>query len=289
MTANRSDFTCNLSTLGDNHDPDAHHDCCPSPRRPPRRRRTAPSLTGCPWHDVKAMLREVGLRPTRQRMALGWILFGKGDRHLTAEALYEEASRAKVPVSLATIYNTLHQFTEVGLLRQVPVDGSKAYFDTNASSHHHFFVEGEDELLDIPGARSHRRQDAGSRRKATRSRASTSSCGCAARSDRFSILNSMKAALTARAFLFVRAAVIIIAPAFLCQSQRAHSRARAASSIPMSRSRWQRQIQRLSPSPERRCQRVSVVRSKAVSWPHPARLSRPRRYGEGRSIAAANR
>ena len=78
-------------------------------------------LTGCPWHDVKAMLREVGLRPTRQRMALGWILFGKGDRHLTAEMLYEEATRAKVPVSLATIYNTLHQFTEVGLLRQVAV------------------------------------------------------------------------------------------------------------------------------------------------------------------------
>ena len=108
--------------------------------------------TGCPWHDVKSMLRQVGLRPTRQRMALGWILFGKGDRHLTAEALYEEATRAKVPVSLATIYNTLHQFTEVGLLRQVAVDGSKAYFDTNATSHHHFFVEGEDKLLDIPGA-----------------------------------------------------------------------------------------------------------------------------------------
>ena len=104
------------------------------------------------WHDVKAMLRQVGLRPTRQRMALGWILFGKGDRHLTAEMLYEEASRAKVPVSLATIYNTLHQFTEVGLLRQVAVDGSKAYFDTNATAHHHFFIEGEDEVLDIPGA-----------------------------------------------------------------------------------------------------------------------------------------
>jgi Fur family iron response transcriptional regulator len=107
-------------------------------------------LTGCPWHDVKAMLRQVGLRPTRQRMALGWLLFGKGDRHLTAEMLYEEASRAKVPVSLATIYNTLHQFTEVGLLRQVAVEGSKAYFDTNASTHHHFFIEGADALLDIP-------------------------------------------------------------------------------------------------------------------------------------------
>jgi Fur family transcriptional regulator, iron response regulator len=109
-------------------------------------------LTGCPWHDVKTMLRDVGLRPTRQRMALGWILFAKGDRHLTAEMLYEEATKAKVPVSLATVYNTLHQFTDVGLLRQVAVDGSKTYFDTNTTSHHHFFVEGENALVDIPGA-----------------------------------------------------------------------------------------------------------------------------------------
>src|SRR5215217_6133748 len=109
-------------------------------------------LNGCPWHDVKSMLRDVGLRPTRQRMAVGWILFSKGDRHLTAEMLYEEATRAKVPVSLATVYNTLHQFTDVGLLRQVAVDGSKSYFDTNASEHHHFFIEGEDALVDIPEA-----------------------------------------------------------------------------------------------------------------------------------------
>jgi Fur family iron response transcriptional regulator len=115
------------------------------PQRP-----TRADLNGCPWHDVKAMLREVGLRPTRQRMALGWILFGKGDRHLTAEMLYEEATRAKVPVSLATVYNALHQFTDVGLLRQVAVDGSKSYFDTNVSDHHHFFVEGEKALVDIP-------------------------------------------------------------------------------------------------------------------------------------------
>jgi len=109
-------------------------------------------LNGCPWHDVRTMLRRVGLRLTRQRMSHGWILFAKGDRHVTAELLYEEASKAKVPVSLATVYNTLHQFTEVGLLRQVAVDGSKSYFDTNASEHHHFFVEGEDALVDIPGA-----------------------------------------------------------------------------------------------------------------------------------------
>jgi Fur family transcriptional regulator, iron response regulator len=122
----------------------------PSQGQPALTRRAA--LTGCPWHDVKAMLREVGLRPTRQRMELGWLLFGKGGRHITAELLYEEANSAKVPVSLATVYNTLHQFTDVGLLRQVPVEGSKTYFDTNASQHHHFFVEGENVLIDIPDA-----------------------------------------------------------------------------------------------------------------------------------------
>ena len=106
----------------------------------------------CPWQKVRTMLRKVGLRPTRQRMELGWILYAKGDRHLTAEMLFEEASKAKVPVSLATVYNTLNQFTDAGLLRQVAVDGSKTYFDTNVTDHHHFFVEGEDELLDIPGA-----------------------------------------------------------------------------------------------------------------------------------------
>jgi len=71
-----------------------------------------PALTGCPWHDVNEMLQAAGLRPTRQRMALGWLLFGKGARHLTAEMLYEEATLAKVPVSLATVYNTLNQLTD---------------------------------------------------------------------------------------------------------------------------------------------------------------------------------
>lgn len=106
---------------------------------------------GCPFSDLRDKLRRVGLRPTRQRVSLGWLLFGKGDRHITAEMLYDEAVRARVPVSLATVYNTLHQFTEVGLLRQLAVDGSKAYFDTNPSEHHHFFIEGDDELVDVPG------------------------------------------------------------------------------------------------------------------------------------------
>jgi Fur family iron response transcriptional regulator len=116
--------------------------------------RPAESRNGCPWHDVQALLRQVKLRPTRQRMALGWLLFAKGGRHLTAEMLYEEANRAKIAVSLATIYNTLHQFTNAGLLREVTVNGSKTYFDTNVTDHHHFFVENEHNLIDIMGADS---------------------------------------------------------------------------------------------------------------------------------------
>lgn len=105
---------------------------------------------GCPVSDLKDKLRRVGLRPTRQRISLGWLLFAKGDRHITAEMLYEEAMRARVPVSLATVYNTLHQFTDAGLLRQLAADGSKSYFDTNTTEHHHFFVEGDEELIDMP-------------------------------------------------------------------------------------------------------------------------------------------
>ena len=102
------------------------------------------------WRKYEEPLRQAGLRPTRPRMVLCWILFSKGGRHITAERLYEEVVAAKIPISLATVYNTLNQFTEAGLLRQIGVDGSKSFFDTNPSDHHHFFIQGEDALLDIP-------------------------------------------------------------------------------------------------------------------------------------------
>ncbi len=98
---------------------------------------------------IASDLRDAGLRPTRQRVALAAILFGHGHRHIAAEGLHEEAVAANVPVSLATVYNTLHQFTEAGLLRQVAIDGARTYFDTNVSDHHHFFVEGENRLIDV--------------------------------------------------------------------------------------------------------------------------------------------
>ena len=97
-------------------------------------------------------LRAAGLRPTRQRLELGEILFRNGDRHVTAEMLHAEALKDGVSVSLATVYNTLHQFTEAGLLRQVVVDAARSYFDTNVGEHQHFYSEDDGALIDIPGA-----------------------------------------------------------------------------------------------------------------------------------------
>ena len=99
--------------------------------------------------QIEQRVRKAGLRPTRQRIALAELLFQKGDRHLSAEELHEEAQAAGVAVSLATVYNALHQFTDAGLLRILAVEGARTYFDTNTSDHHHFFVEDENRLVDI--------------------------------------------------------------------------------------------------------------------------------------------
>ena len=96
-------------------------------------------------------LKAAGLRPTRQRLALAKLLFAAGDRHITAEQLHGEAVSAEVPVSLATVYNSLHQFTGAGLLREVVGAPGRSYFDTNVSDHHHFFYEDKGKLEDIPG------------------------------------------------------------------------------------------------------------------------------------------
>jgi Fur family transcriptional regulator, iron response regulator len=98
-----------------------------------------------------ARLRSVGLRPTRQRLALARLLLESGDRHITAEQLHGEAVGADIQVSLATVYNTLHQFTEAGLLREVVVEPGRSYFDTNTTDHHHFFCDADGRLQDIPG------------------------------------------------------------------------------------------------------------------------------------------
>ena len=110
--------------------------------------RAVPSRRPC----LTAVLRMAGLRPTRQRVALAEILFAGPHRHVSAEELLAEAQNAKVNVSLATIYNTLHQFRSAGLLREVAVDGARSYFDTDTSDHHHFYIEDEQRVIDIPAS-----------------------------------------------------------------------------------------------------------------------------------------
>jgi Fur family iron response transcriptional regulator len=105
-----------------------------------------------PYAKLVQRLRAAGLRPTRQRLALARLLFAKGDRHVTADELHAEAEADGVGVSLATVYNTLNQFTAAGLLREVAVEAGRAYFDTNTSDHHHFFFEDGGRLVDIPAA-----------------------------------------------------------------------------------------------------------------------------------------
>lgn len=105
-----------------------------------------------PYSQVLERLRGADLRPTRQRLALARLLFENGHRHVTAERLHEEAIGGNVQVSLATVYNTLHQFTEAGLLREIVVDAGRSYFDTNTHEHHHFFFEHSGRLEDIPAS-----------------------------------------------------------------------------------------------------------------------------------------
>ena len=122
----------------------------PTPNVPMVAARRPSPMDACPVHALRRRLQSAQLRPTRQRVALGWLLFAKGNRHVTAEMLFEEAKTVKAPVSMATIYNTLHQFTQAGLLRSIAVEGAKAYFDTNTSPHAHFLNEETGDLMDMP-------------------------------------------------------------------------------------------------------------------------------------------
>lgn len=102
-----------------------------------------------PFSDVLGRLREAGLRPTRQRLALGRLLLSGGGCHVTADSLHGMAIQAGIKLSLATVYNNLHQFTAAGLLREVVVEPGITYFDSNTSDHHHMYLEPEGRLVDV--------------------------------------------------------------------------------------------------------------------------------------------
>ncbi|NOZ42837.1 MAG: transcriptional repressor [Alphaproteobacteria bacterium] len=103
-----------------------------------------------PYVKVMQKLRQAGLRPTRQRLALAKLLFDGPNRHVTAEMLHEETIKANINIVLATVYNSLHQFTDAGLLREIVVNPGRTYFDTNVTDHYHYFLAQEGQLEDVP-------------------------------------------------------------------------------------------------------------------------------------------
>ena len=95
-------------------------------------------------------LKRNDIRPTKQRMILAKLLFEKGRRHITAEELYDEVKKDNRKISLATVYNTLKQFTNINLIREIVVDQNKSLYCTNNESHYHLYIEDEGKIIDIP-------------------------------------------------------------------------------------------------------------------------------------------
>ena len=95
-------------------------------------------------------IEESGIIPTKQRRVLAKILFEKGNRHISAENLFDEVKREDRKISMATIYNTLKQFTNLGLIREIVVDKNKSLYDTNNKPHYHLYIEDEGKVHDIP-------------------------------------------------------------------------------------------------------------------------------------------
>ena len=95
-------------------------------------------------------LRELGLRPTKQRVKICEALFNREKTfHFTINDLVKMISQEmNEKISLATVYNTVHAFEKKGYLKQISINSDKSYFDTNTSAHHHFYDEDTNELID---------------------------------------------------------------------------------------------------------------------------------------------
>ena len=96
-------------------------------------------------------LRKSGLRPTRQRIKICEVLFNTDKTfHFTISDLVKLIeNKANEKISLATVYNTIHAFEKKGYLKEIAINSSQTYFDTNTSNHHHFFDEKQKQLIDL--------------------------------------------------------------------------------------------------------------------------------------------
>ena len=102
------------------------------------------------YHQAMKKIESSGIRPTKQRRVLAKILFENGNRHLSADELFDDVKKEDRKISMATVYNTLKQFTSLGLVREVVVDQNKSLYCTNHKSHYHLYIEDEGKIIDIP-------------------------------------------------------------------------------------------------------------------------------------------
>ena len=102
------------------------------------------------YHQTMKKIESSGIRPTKQRRVLAKILFEKGNRHLSADELFHDVKKEDRKISMATVYNTLKQFTSLGLVREIVVDQNKSLYCTNHKSHYHLYIEDEGKIIDIP-------------------------------------------------------------------------------------------------------------------------------------------
>jgi len=102
------------------------------------------------YHQAMKKMESSSIRPTKQRRVLAKILFEKGNRHLSADELFHDVKKEDRKISMATVYNTLKQFTSLGLVREVVVDQNKSLYCTNHKSHYHLYIEDEGKIVDIP-------------------------------------------------------------------------------------------------------------------------------------------
>ena len=102
------------------------------------------------YNSAISKLEKNGIRATKQRRVLAKLIFDKGKRHISAENLYDEVKKEERKISMATVYNTLKQFTNLGLIREIVVDQNKSLYCNNNQSHYHLYIEDEGKVIDIP-------------------------------------------------------------------------------------------------------------------------------------------
>ena len=101
---------------------------------------------------IETKLKKFGIKITKQRMEIASILFDGEFKHFSADDLYNLTEKKNLQISLATIYNTLKEFSNLGLIKEIIIDPNRIWYDTCVKNHYHFYNSATNKLIDIPEA-----------------------------------------------------------------------------------------------------------------------------------------